>query len=242
MNRKSVLKHTKETAAALALKYTNRRSFCVGSSGAYLAATKNGWIDDICRHMTAKRVKVTYEEIAAAALLYKSRSEWEDRDVRTYGAARRRGILEEVSPHMINKRSGGENEIFNIIKEIYPDAKTLRIKNNDKTKYPLDSYEIDIYIPSIRKGVEFDGKYWHSQKMLEKTKKLTPELAARYHEDKDSFFKDHGIEVVHVKELEWYRNKSFVTRMLTDFIGATSPVPPQQRHNFYRRCHWGIEE
>lgn len=41
----------KENCAAEARKYTTRWAFYEGSRGAYYAAKRNGWLDDICGHM-----------------------------------------------------------------------------------------------------------------------------------------------------------------------------------------------
>ena len=45
----------KETVAEEAKKYPSRVMFEKGSSGAYDAALKNGWMDDVCEHMIKLR-------------------------------------------------------------------------------------------------------------------------------------------------------------------------------------------
>ena len=45
------LKWSKEAVANEALKYRSRKSFSKGSGGAYSAALKKGWIDEVCSHM-----------------------------------------------------------------------------------------------------------------------------------------------------------------------------------------------
>lgn len=42
---------TKERCYQEALKYKTRMEFCKNSGGAYVAATRNGWLDEICSHM-----------------------------------------------------------------------------------------------------------------------------------------------------------------------------------------------
>ena len=38
-----------------AKKYQYRSDFCLGSSGAYDSAKRNGWMDDVCSHMEKKK-------------------------------------------------------------------------------------------------------------------------------------------------------------------------------------------
>lgn len=185
---KKVLKHTKETAAQDALKYKTRREFCVNDAGSYLAAVKNGWIDDICQHMNE---------------LPKSRT------------------------------SKQELVILDIVREHFSDARKKVFYNKNK-QFRQARYELDIYIPSLNKGIEYDGDYWHSPKVLAKNKKISIEEACTYHEEKDAFFKTLGIEVLHIKEKEWGALQLWNERKVLSFIGIL-PMPPP--HKFFR-FHW----
>lgn len=57
----------KENCRLEALKYSIRFDFQKGSSGAYEAAKRNGWMDEVCAHMAAPRTappaRRTYERI-----------------------------------------------------------------------------------------------------------------------------------------------------------------------------------
>lgn len=52
MKRKGFGYWTKETCQVEAMKYNTRFEFQKWSNGAYVKARKNGWLDDICSHMT----------------------------------------------------------------------------------------------------------------------------------------------------------------------------------------------
>ena len=82
-----------------------------------------------------------------------------------------------------------EQAIFFYVKTLYPDA-INRYKEGLK-----HSMELDIYIPSIRLGIEFDGANWHnSAEQLEREKK------------KYAICKAHQITLIRVKEdtgLQW---------------------------------------
>ncbi len=51
-----------------------------------------------------------------------------------------------------------EKEVFDFIKNNYSEE----IIANDKVK--IKPYEIDIYLPSLKIGIEFNGVFWHSEK------------------------------------------------------------------------------
>ena len=52
--RKPIGYWTKERCKEETLKYNTRSEFQKGSESAYQAARKNGWLDDICKHMPRK--------------------------------------------------------------------------------------------------------------------------------------------------------------------------------------------
>ena len=76
-----------------------------------------------------------------------------------------------------------ENAVFYYIKQVFPDA-----VNRFKAKY-LGKMELDIFIPSIKTAIEYDGVHWHnSQKMLAREQK------------KNSICSKNGIRLIRVKE------------------------------------------
>lgn len=100
----------------------------------------------------------------------------------------------------INKGvSDQESELYKWIKSLYPSA----IKG-----YKLEAQQIDIFIPEISVGIEYNGLYWHS----------TKHRSSRYHLDKTNKAKSHGIKLIHVWEYEWIHSnkqlKSFLRSAL----------------------------
>lgn len=57
----------------------------------------------------------------------------------------------------------------------------------------INGKEIDIFIPSLNLGIEFNGIYWHSDKFKSSTSHL----------DKTALFKEHGIRLIHIMENDW---------------------------------------
>ena len=72
-----------------------------------------------------------------------------------------------------------EQAIFYYFKKIFPDTINRYADNNQ---------EIDIFIPSIKIGIEYDGLRFHNQKKQKK------EMA------KDEYFNTQGIKIIRVKE------------------------------------------
>jgi hypothetical protein len=82
--------------------------------------------------------------------------------------------------------SSYESEIIDFIKAKKPNINII-------PRYTINKKELDIYIPELNLGIEFNGTYWHSH--LNKDKD--------YHKNKSDFFKENGIQVFHIWEYEW---------------------------------------
>lgn len=61
----------------------------------------------------------------------------------------------------------------------------------------LNGKEIDIYIPSKKIGIEFDGTYWHSSLYKKRN----------YHIEKSKAAETAGIRLIHIWEYEWENPK-----------------------------------
>ena len=103
-----------------------------------------------------------------------------------------------------NITSIAEKEILNFIKENYNDIILENHKINNK--------ELDIYLPKLKIGIEYNGLYWHSE--LHKNK--------NYHKDKSEFFEKNGINLIHIWEDDWLYKKEIVKSMLLNKICKTS--------------------
>lgn len=77
-----------------------------------------------------------------------------------------------------------ENEIYNWISENTTCIQSYRDENNK---------EIDIFIPSLNIGIEFNGVYWHSDKLKD----------SNYHLNKTTYFYNKNIKIIHIWETEW---------------------------------------
>ena len=72
-----------------------------------------------------------------------------------------------------------EQAVYFYLRKLFPNA---------INRYVLENHELDIYLPDIHLGIEYDGDYYHT----EETKNRE--------ERKDRYFFDNGIDVLHIKE------------------------------------------
>jgi len=93
-----------------------------------------------------------------------------------------------------------ENELRNFINN------ELNIYTN---KIKINGKEIDIYIPSHKIGIEFNGLYWHSD--LHKD--------SNYHFNKTKDCEEQGIQLLHVFEDEWIFRKEIVKSIINSKLG-----------------------
>ena len=100
-----------------------------------------------------------------------------------------------------NKRIYGkmENEVYEYCKQYFDDI----IQN---TRSLLgDRREIDIFIPNINLGIEFNGLYWHSELMG---------MSSSNHQKKTIDCQEKGIKLLQIFEDEWIEKQAIVKSIL----------------------------
>ncbi len=196
-----------------ALKYETRTEFKKNSGGHYSAAWDKKILNEICQHMIPPK-KWTKDLIFSESKKYMFRSDFKRNNMSAYKGAVKLKILDEVCNHMYRceaSSSFAEYELFNEIKKLYPNTKKMRDRSaNIPNKPYIKGFDIDIFIPELNKGIEFDGVYWHSFETLRSmTSKIrwTDEDLKNYHQIKDDYFASKGIKLLHITDLEWLNNK-----------------------------------
>lgn len=86
----------------------------------------------------------------------------------------------------------------------------------------LKDREIDILIPSLRIGIEFDGLYYHSETSGVKSPK--------YHLEKTEMCKALGYRLIHIFEDEWTMKRRIVESRLRSILSS------HRRRVFARKC------
>lgn len=209
-----------------AKQYGTRSEWQKKSVGWQLAR-KRGLLDKACAHMSRRYKIWTTKLILEDALKYSSKMEWKRKSFKAYCIAHFRGIVDQACSHM--KRMGGTSFSEQQVAE-YVKSKLDRVELNKYFSNPnkqcnkITRFQLDVYFPDIKKGIEFDGDYWHSVEALKRTRPHWEDHElARYSEIKDDFFKQFSITILHIKESEWKSNKDNCLKIIDEFLdGGTS--------------------
>jgi len=94
-----------------------------------------------------------------------------------------------------------EREVIDFIKSLY---------NKEIIESYRDNVEIDIYLPDLKLGFEFNGLFWHSNLYKEES----------YHIDKTNHFKEIGIRIIHIWEDDWVYRRKVVESQIRNWIGC----------------------
>lgn len=81
-----------------------------------------------------------------------------------------------------------------------------------------DILEIDIYLPQLKLGFEFNGIWWHSDEYKEKN----------YHYYKRNHFKKDGIKIINIWEDDWDLKKEIVKSQILNFLGKSNKIPARK--------------
>ncbi len=96
-----------------------------------------------------------------------------------------------------------EKMLLDYIRSIYSDEIITNWRNK---------YEIDIYLPDLKLGFEFNGLYWHSDKFKDNN----------YHLNKTNYFKDRGIRIIHIWEDDWVYKNEIIKSQIKNWLGLTN--------------------
>jgi len=102
-----------------------------------------------------------------------------------------------------------EKEILNFIENNY--------EGNIIPNY-RDGLEIDIYLPELKIGFEFNGLWWHSDKYKSKS----------YHIDKLNYFKTKGIHIINIWEDDWTFRKEIVKSQIKNLLNLNPKIGARQ--------------
>jgi len=78
------------------------------------------------------------------------------------------------------------------------------------TKKKTKQYEIDIFVPSLNIGIEYNGVYWHSKQHR------------MYHQKKYTLAKEQGIRLIQMWDLDWINKKDLIKKKLTHLLNKSS--------------------
>lgn len=206
-----------------ALKHKTRQEFNFNSN-AYQAAYALGILDEICSHMEYTCYPWTYNELVIEALKYETRGDFQINSKGAYLSAYSKGILDEMCSHMKLSRGSSKDEkiIFDIIKEHFPTVKKIRdLSVKIEGKPYIHGFDIDIFVPELNLGIEYDGPYYHTFAGLRRSKSRdlwSDDDIHNYHEIKDAWFATKGIKILHIKWEDWNEDKQTCINRCLQFM------------------------
>lgn len=135
--------------------------------------------------------------------------------------------------HCHPKESKGQLELYEFVRSLASDS---LLSDRDV----LGGQELDVYVPSKKFAVEFNGLYWHSVSNLPNP--------VTYHDDKTQLARSVGIRLFHVYEDEWRDKRPIVESMVRNALGLSvrGPgarecglvfVPREKRRAFFDANH-----
>jgi hypothetical protein len=125
---------------------------------------------------------------------------WQCAEGHTWEATANNIQRDRWCPTCFHKHSKAEIELYNYVKGFYPEA-----ISGQRGILPEHRFELDIYLPSLKKAIEYDGKYWHS---------LDPEKDIR----KNNQCQQAGISLLRISEENYIANKELVQNSVLEFL------------------------
>lgn len=123
---------------------------------------------------------------------------------KTLQAFERGGLCIFCYPFMVSK---GEIEVGNYITSL-----GLEIKRNDRSI--ISPKELDVYIPSHKFAIEYNGLYWHD----------VLKVGKKHHMDKTEACKLAGTKLFHIFSDEWEHKQNIIKSMLSSRLGADNII------------------
>lgn len=109
--------------------------------------------------------------------------------------------------NIINSFSSSQIELTEYIKSLYSGDISTNIRN-------VINGELDIYLPDLKLGFEFNGLYWHSDIYKDKN----------YHLNKTNECLEKGIQLIHIWEDDWIYKRDIVKSRISNLLGKSKII------------------
>jgi hypothetical protein len=110
-------------------------------------------------------------------------------------------------------KSISQIEVYNFIKKNYSNEVIINCKD------VIKPYEVDIYLPELKIGFEFNGVWWHSEKYKEEN----------YHLNKYRLSETNGIDIYTIWEDDWNTKREICESFILNKLGKSNKI-------FARKC------
>lgn len=111
-------------------------------------------------------------------------------------------------------KSRPEEFIASKIKEYYNKKVDINNINTIKNERTNRFMELDIYIPDIKLAIEYNGKYWHTDKMIKTRSEGKFNTAQEYHDFKTKMCEKENIHLIHIDENDWLKDSNKILEEL----------------------------
>jgi hypothetical protein len=186
-------------------------------------AHRNGLLEECSGHLNKKKTKDgtwTYDNLKKLFAKFDKIDSLVKLHNGAYQTAVKKGWLKDFTSHMsgFGNSSSLEERLLNIVKDKYPSSHQKWFGKNKKGEI-AKRFQLDIFIPELNKGIEFDGDYWHSYESLKRGRPSWPdEMVRDYHNIKDNFFKSYGVEIIRITEDQWKKNEAECLKVIFNFL------------------------
>lgn len=99
-------------------------------------------------------------------------------------------------------------------KEVNDYVQGLGYEVESNTRSVIAPLELDIYLPALKLGIEFNGMYWHSNQYKDRM----------YHQEKWKQCDDKGVRLIQVWEHDWYKRRDIVESIICSAIGDSNKL------------------
>lgn len=111
-----------------------------------------------------------------------------------------------------------QNYIQYFISDVEKQIREFCLQNNSSTEKVanlkiLEGQEIDIYLPDLKLGIEYNGNLWHSNH---------PKFGKQdylYHQKKSLLAQEKGVFLLHIWEWEWNSKQNIILGLLKSKLG-----------------------
>ena len=110
-------------------------------------------------------------------------------------------------PFCFTQSSKKETEVFDYVKSLVGEENIIK-----RDREILNGRELDIYIPSKKIAIEFNGVLWHNEKF---------NSDKNYHLKKTEDCLNKGVRLIHIFEDEWIYKQDIWKSMLANILGFT---------------------
>lgn len=108
----------------------------------------------------------------------------------------------DCHPYTVSK---GQEELEEFIKSL-----GFEVVRNDRGH--LNGYEIDVFLPELNVGFEYNGEFFHQDNPKD------------YHKMKTDIAEENGIHLIHIFETEWLYRQDLVKNRIKMFLGKVPSV------------------